>query len=191
MDIGAFMANLRKEEGFAARGLEFLVLTACRSNEVRGATWQEIDLKARMWTIPPQRMKMGKEHRVPLSDAAIGLLQKLPRVDGAVYVFPSVKAGATLSDMAMTAVLRRMNVEAVPHGFRSTFRDWAGESTNFPREVCEHALAHRLADGVEAAYQRGDMLQKRTAMMQEWANSCARPPNRRYRSTSKHPRQLE
>jgi integrase len=166
------MANLRKEEGFSARALEFLILTACRSNEVRGATWQEIDLKARMWTIPAERMKMGREHRVPLSDAAVMLLQSLPRLENAPYVFPSAKPGTMLSDMAMTTLLRRMEVDAVPHGFRSTFRDWAGESTNFPREVCEHALAHRLADGVEAAYQRGDMLLKRTAMMRAWAEFC-------------------
>lgn len=171
-DITVFMAALRQEEGIAARALEFLILTACRSGEVREATWDEIDLNARLWTIPAQRMKMGREHRVPLSVPVVKLLASLPRQDRTPYVFISTKIGQSLSDMSLNAVLRRMKVDAVPHGFRSTFRDWAGESTTYPREVCEHALAHRLADGVEAAYQRGDMLQKRTLMMDEWADFC-------------------
>lgn len=157
-DIKPFMAALRKEEGISARALEFAILTACRSGEVRGAEWGEIDLKARIWTIPAARMKMGREHRVPLSSQAIGLLNLLPKMDDDPTVFLSGKQGKPLSDMALIAVLRRMKVDAVPHGFRSTFRDWAGESTSYPREVCEHALAHKLADGVEAAYQRGDPL---------------------------------
>lgn len=167
-EIGEFMRRLRGEIGIAPRALEFLVLTACRSGEVRAATWDEIDLGQRLWIIPAERMKMGKEHRVPLSNATMAVLQAVPRIEGESLVFPSSKRGRMLSDMALTAVMRRMNVDAVPHGFRSTFRDWAGECSSYPREVCEHALAHRLADGVEAAYQRGDMLRKRTAMMQDW-----------------------
>lgn len=168
-EVGGFMVQLRKEVGLAARALEFLILTACRSGEVRAATWDEIDLAERLWVIPSERMKMGKEHRVPLSGAAITLLMGLPRFEGECLVFPSQRRGKALSDMALTAVMRRMNADAVPHGFRSTFRDWAGEVSSYPREVCEHALAHRLADGVEAAYQRGDMLNKRRSMMEEWS----------------------
>lgn len=171
-DIRPFMTALRKEEGISARALEFLILTACRSGEVREATWREIDLGNALWIIPAERMKMGREHRVPLCRQAIALLSKLPREKDSPYVFISAKAGQPLSDMSLIAVMRRMKVEAVPHGFRSTFRDWAGESTSYPREVCEHALAHKLADGVEAAYQRGDMLQKRAAMMKDWADYC-------------------
>lgn len=171
-EIAPFMANLRQEVGLAPRALEFLILTACRSGEVRAATWDEIDMENRLWVIPAERMKMGKEHRVPLSQAAIELLISLPRLQEEPLVFPSTRAKKILSDMSLTAVMRRMEVDAVPHGFRSTFRDWAGESTSYPREVCEHALAHRLADGVEAAYQRGDMLKKRASMMKDWAAFC-------------------
>lgn len=172
VELGAFMAELRKREGVSPRALEFAILTAARSGEVRGATWAEIDLKARTWTIPAERMKAGKEHRVPLSDAAVRLLDALPRIVGIAYLFPAPRGGK-LSDMALTAVLRRMERgDFTQHGFRSTFRDWAGETTAYPREVCEHALAHRLADGVEAAYQRGDLLAKRTRLMADWAKHC-------------------
>jgi len=171
-EIRSFMTALRKEEGISARALEFLILTACRSGEVREATWDEIDLSNALWIIPAERMKMGREHRVPLCRQALALLNTLPREKGSPYVFISAKPGKPLSDMSLIAVMRRMKVDAVPHGFRSTFRDWAGESTSYPREVCEHALAHKLADGVEAAYQRGDMLQKRAAMMKDWADFC-------------------
>lgn len=170
---GAFMAELRKREGMAARALEFAILTACRSGEVRGATWQEIDLAARIWVIPGERMKAGKEHRVPLSDAAVSLLEALPRLEGSDAVFFAPRGGA-LTDMALTAVLRRMERgDLTAHGFRSTFRDWAGETTAFPREVIEHALAHQLKDKAEAAYQRGDLLAKRARLMQAWAEHCA------------------
>ncbi|MGC3963635.1 MAG: integrase arm-type DNA-binding domain-containing protein [Rhodocyclaceae bacterium] len=171
-DIKPFMVALRQEEGISARALEFAILTACRSGEVRGAQWEEFDLAARIWTIPAHRMKASREHRVPLSPQAVSLLNRLPREADEPHVFLSGKQGKPLSDMALIAVLRRMKVNAVPHGFRSTFRDWAGESTAYPREVCEHALAHKLADGVEAAYQRGDMLQKRVSMMKDWADYC-------------------
>lgn len=171
-EMAEFMAKLRSREGISARALEFAILTAARSGEVRGATWAEIDLQNRVWTIPADRMKAGKEHRVPLSDEVIALLNTLPREDGTEQVFLAPRGGQ-LSDMSMTAVMRRMGMgHLTQHGFRSTFRDWAGETTTYPREVCEHALAHRLADGVEAAYQRGDLLAKRAGLMSEWAKFC-------------------
>lgn len=171
-EIAAFMAELRLKEGVSARALEFAILTAARSGEVRGAKWSEIDLDARIWTIPGERMKAGKEHRVPLVNEVVTLLKALPREDGVNYVFLAPKGGQ-LSDMALTSVLRRMGRNGLTqHGFRSTFRDWAGETTTYPREVCEHALAHRLADGVEAAYQRGDLLAKRAGLMSDWAKYC-------------------
>lgn len=166
--MGAFMASLRAADGMGARALEFVILTATRSGEVRGATWPEIDLEAKVWTIPAERMKAGKEHRVPLCDAAVALLKALPRMAGTEVVFPGTK-GQPLSDMTLAAVMRRMKVDAVPHGFRSTFRDWAGERTNHPREVIEHAMAHRLKDKAEAAYQRGDLFEKRRRLMGDWA----------------------
>lgn len=172
-EIAAFMAELRLKEGVSARALEFAILTAARSGEVRGAKWSEIDLDARIWTIPGERMKAGKEHRVPLANEVVTLLKALPREDGVNYVFLAPKGGQ-LSDMALTSVLRRMGRSGLTqHGFRSTFRDWAGETTAYPREVCEHALAHRLADGVEAAYQRGDLLAKRAGLMSDWARYCS------------------
>ena len=169
--LGAFVEALRRREGIAARALEFLILTAVRSGEIRGATWSEIDLAGRAWTIPPERMKAGKEHRVPLSDQAVALLKALPRFVGNDLVFPAPRGGM-LSDMTLTAVMRRMDREEVPHGFRSTFRDWASERTNYPREVCEMALAHAIGNAVEAAYRRGDLFEKRARMMQEWAKFC-------------------
>lgn len=172
--LGAFVRDLRQRDGIAARALEFLILTAARSGEVRGAVWSEIDMAGRVWTIPPERMKAGKEHRVPLSDNAVKLLQSLPRLAGNDAVFPSPR-GLVLSDMALTAVMRRMKREEVPHGFRSTFRDWAAERTNYPREVAEMALAHAIGNAVEAAYRRGDLFEKRARMMQEWAKFCDAP----------------
>jgi len=172
-DVGAFMARLRTAEGMGARALEFVILTAARSGEVRGATWAEIDEAAKVWTVPGSRMKAGKEHRVPLSAEALALLQALPRMAGTELVFPAPRGGA-LSDMSLTAVLRRMQVPAVPHGFRSTFRDWASERTNYPRDVAEMALAHAIGDKVEAAYRRGDLFDKRALMMADWAKFLAR-----------------
>lgn len=171
-DVPAFMINLRQREGFSARALEFLVLTAVRSGEVRGAAWDEIDMRARVWTVPASRMKAGREHRVPLSDVAIALLKAVPRVGDTNLVFPGVK-GQPLSDMSLTAVMRRMGVDAVPHGFRSTFRDWAGDRTHFPRDLIEQALAHAIPNQVEAAYRRSDALEKRRELMQTWANFLA------------------
>lgn len=171
-EIGAFMADLQQREGISPRALEFAILTAARSGEVRGALWAEIDLKAFIWTIPKERMKMDKEHRVPLSNEAVKLLEGLPRIDGSEYVFPAPRGGQ-MSDMALTAVLRRMKRgDITQHGFRSTFRDWAGETTAYPREVIEHALAHKLKDKAEAAYQRGDLLVKRARLMADWSSYC-------------------
>lgn len=164
-----FMAQLRQRKGLSARALEFLVLTAARSGEVRGATWQEIDMEAAVWTVPAERMKAQKEHRVPLSPQALALLAAMPRVEGNDLVFPAPRGGQ-LSDMTLTNLMRRMELEAVPHGMRSTFRDWAAERTHFPREVAEMALAHTIGNAVEAAYRRGDLFTKRAEMMSEWAS---------------------
>jgi len=172
--VPGFMSELRKQKGLGARALEFLILTAARSGEVRGGTWDEIDLDNAVWTIPAERMKAGKEHRVPLSPAVLKLLRALPRIEGTSLLFPSTK-NTPLSDMTLTGVMRRMGVEAVPHGFRSTFRDWASERTNFPRDVAEMALAHTIESKVEAAYRRGDLFDKRVQMMSAWAKFCEGP----------------
>jgi integrase len=172
-DVAAFMVDLRGREGIAARAVEFGILTAARSGEVRGATWAEVDLDAALWTVPAERMKGGREHRVPLSTRAVELLTAAPRTGD--YIFPGSRAQSPLSDMSLTAVLRRMGrAEITMHGFRSTFRDWCAESAgnSFPREVCEHALAHSLPDKVEAAYRRGDLIEKRKVLMQVWADYC-------------------
>lgn len=172
-EIAKFMVQLAEREGIAARAVQFAILTACRSGEVRGAHWTEIDLDTKLWTIPAARMKAGKEHRVPLSTAAIALLKALPSA-GAI-VFQGRRKGTEMSDMTLTAVLRRMGRgDITVHGFRSTFRDWCAEAPGnaFPREVCEHALAHSLPDRVEAAYRRGDLLDKRIVMMQAWSDYC-------------------
>jgi integrase len=172
-DIGAFMADLRQREGLGARALEFLILTAARSGEIRGATWDEIDFDDRLWIIPADRMKMEREHRVPLSDAALALLKAIPRLADSNLLFPSSKPNTPMSDMTLTAVLRRMQrTDITVHGFRSTFRDWAAESTNYPADMAEMALAHTIGDKVEAAYRRGDMLKKRFRMMNDWAKYC-------------------
>ncbi len=173
-DVRCFMEELRACEGVAARAIELTILTACRSGEVRGARWSEIDLGAKVWTIPAERMKAGKEHRVPLSTAAMRLLRSLERAGD--VVFPGRGKDLPLSDMSLTAVLRRMgHGDITVHGFRSTFRDWCSEeaSNAFSREVCEHALAHSLPDKVEAAYRRGDLFEKRVTLMQAWASYCA------------------
>jgi len=168
-----FMGQLRKAAGQGARALEFAILTAARSGEVRGATWDEIDMDEAVWTVPAARMKADREHRVPLSPAAVRLLKSLTRRDGVPYVFPSA-ADKPLSDMTLAAVLKRMGVDAVPHGFRSTFRDWCSEQTNVAREVAEMALAHAISDKTEAAYRRGDLFAKRVELMAQWARFCAR-----------------
>ncbi len=170
-ELGAFMQNLKRREGIAARALEFLILTATRSGEVRHAVWPEIDLTSRLWVIPAERMKAGKEHRVPLSNEAIKLLKNLPTIEGEEHLFPAPRGGA-LSDTALSAVVKRMKVQAVPHGFRSTFRGWCAEETNFPHEVAEMALAHTISNQSEAAYNRTDLLPKRTPLMEQWAKFC-------------------
>ncbi|MDR6535585.1 phage integrase central domain-containing protein [Variovorax soli] len=173
-EASAFLEALRRMEGMGARALEFLILTAARSGEVRGATWDEIDMDARLWTVPADRMKAKRVHRVPLSKQAIRVLEALPKIEGGKLLFPGAK-GKPLSLMSISAVMRRMGLEAVPHGFRSTFRDWAAERTNFPRELAEMALAHTIESKVEAAYRRGDLLVKRSQMMQAWADFCETP----------------
>ena len=170
-DIAGFMADLKQRQGTAAKALQFLILTAARSGEVRGATWEEIDLKAKLWTVPGERMKTGREHQIPLSKEAITLLKALPKMKDDNHVFPAPRGGA-LSDMTISAVTKRMKVEAVPHGFRSTFRDWCAENTSFPHNVAEMALAHTIGNKVEAAYRRGDLLAKRTKLMQVWSDYC-------------------
>lgn len=172
-----FMRALREQEGMGAKALDLLILTAARSGEVRGATWGEVDLEARVWTVPAERMKAHREHRVPLSPAALALLRGLPRIEGTALIFPSTRL-TSLSDMTLSAVLRRMKVPAVPHGFRSTFRDWAAERTNYPRDAAEMALAHTIGDKVEAAYRRGDLFEKRRRMMNDWAVFCGGTGNR-------------
>lgn len=176
-DIGAFMKKLRTLDGVGASALEFLILTATRSGEVRGAQWSEFDLAAGLWTIPAERMKMKKPHRVPLSSRAVELVKAQPRRSDSEYVFAALRGGM-LSDMTLNAVVRRLEAPAVPHGFRSTFRDWAAEHTNYPRDVAEMALAHAIGDKVEAAYRRGDLFQKRARMMADWAAFCeiVQPP---------------
>ena len=169
-----FMKSLAKIEGMGARALEFAILTAARSGEVRGATWDEIDLKAGVWSIPAKRMKASRPHRVPLSAQAIKLLKSLPRFEGVEIVFPG-KEVKELSDMTLTAVLRRMEVPATAHGFRSTFRDWASERTAVPSEVAEMALAHAVGDQTEAAYRRGDLFDKRRELMTLWAKYIETP----------------
>jgi integrase len=172
-EMGDFMKKLRGAEGMGARALEFLILTAARSGEVRGATWPEIDLEARVWTIPGNRMKAGKDHRVALSLPATKLLRNIPRIQGSELLFAAPRSGQ-LSDMTLTAVVRRIGANAVPHGFRSTFRDWAAERTNYPRDAAEMALAHSIGNKVEAAYRRGDLFEKRKHMMEDWATFCAK-----------------
>ncbi|MDE1142917.1 MAG: tyrosine-type recombinase/integrase [Paraburkholderia tropica] len=173
-DLPEFIKTLRLEPGVAAFALEFLILTATRTNEVIGATWQEFDLDEGIWTIPAERMKMRKEHRVPLSMRANALVKAQKEVKQNDYVFPGARKGKPLSNMAMLKLLERMKRDDITvHGFRSTFRDWAGETTHYPREVCEAALAHGIKDKAEAAYARGDLFAKRAVLMQDWANFCA------------------
>lgn len=167
------IGDLRKRPTIAALALEFCILTAARSGEVLGARWSEMDLAKRLWTVPAHRMKAGREHRVPLSNCAMSILKHLRDADCGEFVFPGQKPKKPLSHMAMEMVLRRMKIEnATVHGFRSSFRDWAGNVTSFPREVTETALAHVIGDKAEHAYRRGDALDKRRALMDAWAAYC-------------------
>jgi integrase len=174
--IPEFMSRLRAQPGNGAGALELAILTAVRSGEVRGMTWGEVNLGEKLWTIPATRIKAKREHRIPLSDAALSVLEAMAKTavktDADQLVFPGAKKGAQLSDMTLAAVLRRMQISVTPHGFRSSFRDWAGEATHHPREVIEQALAHQLKDAAEAAYARGDLLAKRRLLMEDWAAFC-------------------
>jgi integrase len=173
-ELPEFMAALRANRSLSARALEFTILTAARTGEVMGARWPEIDLDGAVWTVPDSRMKAGREHRVPLSPSAIALLVELPRVKSNDFVFPGSRAKQPLSNMAMLQLLRGMKpkTELTVHGFRSSFRDWAGECTIHAREVIETALAHVIADKTEAAYRRGDALEKRRRLMTDWCSYC-------------------
>ena len=171
-ELPAFMQQLRGQAGVAAQCLEFTILTAARTGEAIGAQWSEIDLEARTWRVPAERMKGGKEHTVPLSDRAIEILAALPRSGGDV-VFENGRAGHPISNMAMIMTLRRMGRgDLTVHGFRSTFRDWAAEQTHHQNHVVEMALAHTIGDKVEAAYRRGELLAKRRELMDDWASYC-------------------
>jgi integrase len=174
-ELPNFMADLRARAGISARALELTILTAARTSEVLNAQWGEFDLDGAVWIIPGERMKVGREHRVPLSDRALAVVKDMKHEKSSPYLFPGAKAKQPLSNMAMLQVLRGMKEGLTVHGFRSSFRDWAGESTNFPRELAEAALAHTIGDKSEAAYRRGDALEKRRKLMQAWDNYCARP----------------
>uniref|UniRef100_UPI0012611322 tyrosine-type recombinase/integrase n=1 Tax=Aureimonas psammosilenae TaxID=2495496 RepID=UPI0012611322 len=164
----------RQAEGVGARALEFAILTAGRTGEVVGARWSEVDKDAKLWTIPAERMKAGRPHRVPLSDRALAILDALPREDGNPHVFIGDKKGKPLSNMALLMTLRRMDhADITAHGFRSTFRDWAAETTAYPSDMVEMALAHTIGNKVEAAYRRGDLFEKRHRMMADWATFCS------------------
>ncbi len=173
-EIREFMTALHERKGIASLALEFAILTATRTGEVIGACFEEFDLKKRIWTIPPERMKAAKEHTVPLSQRALEIAIELDRTRTGDYVFPGDKKNASISNMAMAAVLKRMGrLDITVHGFRSTFRDWAGDQTHFPREVIEHALAHQLKDKAEAAYSRSTLHEKRRKLMEAWAKYCS------------------
>ncbi|MCK1417638.1 integrase arm-type DNA-binding domain-containing protein [Bradyrhizobium sp. CW4] len=170
-ELPDFMIQLRQRDGVAAAALQFLILTATRTGEVIGATWDEIDLTAKVWTIPTDRMKAKRQHTVPLSDPVLQILKELPRESD--FVFPGLSKGTAISNMAMAQLLKRMDrLDITVHGFRSTFRDWAAESTSYPNHVVEMALAHTIGDKVEAAYRRGELLGKRNRLMSDWARYC-------------------
>jgi integrase len=171
--IGTFMKSLRATDSVSSAALEFLILTVARTNEVIGARWSEIDFKNQVWIVPGQRMKSGREHRVPLPAAAIRILKRMKELE-AEHIFPGQSNDAPLSNMALLMTLGRMGYgDITSHGFRSTFRDWAAECTNFPTEVVEMALAHAIEDRTEAAYRRGDLFDKRRSLMAEWESYCA------------------
>ena len=188
--VAEFVLHLRQKDGISPKALEFTILTACRSGEIFRATWQEIDFENKVWIIPKERMKVEKEHRVPLSEPAIKLLKSIQAdTQSQGYIFPAPRNGGMLSDMSLTALIKRMHEQKLKenglgyidskqnriittHGFRSTFRDWSADQTEYPREVCEHVLAHKLPDEVEAAYLRGTYLEKRKGLMADWAEFC-------------------
>ncbi|WP_180168601.1 site-specific integrase [Acinetobacter sp. YH01003] len=188
--VSEFVDQLKQKQSISAKALQFVILTACRSGEVFGATWQEIDFKSKIWVIPKERMKADKEHRVPLSQEALEILHTIhfnPKASD--FIFPSPRNDGMLSDMSLTTLIKRMHEQKLKenglgyidpkqyrvittHGFRSTFRDWSADKTDYPREVCEHVLAHKLPDEVEAAYLRGAYLEKRKGLMNDWAKFC-------------------
>ncbi len=175
-DLPVFMSNLQAREAMAALALEFVILAAARSGEVLGARWVEFDLDRAIWTVPAERMKAGREHRVPLSRHAFKIVKSLHKTRNGDFVFTGQKQGKPLSVMALEMVLRRMKInDATVHGFRSAFRDWAAECTNFPNEVCEAALAHVIENKAEAAYRRGDLFDKRRKLMEAWGAYCTTP----------------
>lgn len=172
-DVAALMGDLRQREALAARALEFCILTAARSGEVLGLRWSELDLDKALWTVPAERMKAGRVHRVPLCDRAVAIVKQLAETATGEFVFAGYKPGKPLSNMAMEMMLRRMKVDNVTvHGFRSSFRDWAGNVSSFPREVVETALAHVIGDKAEQAYRRSDALEKRRKLMCAWESYC-------------------
>jgi integrase len=172
-DVPTFVQSLPGKQAMSARALEFLILTAARSGEVLEATWNELDLVAGLWTIPASRMKAGKEHRVPLSARALDIVKALHETRHSDFVFPGYAKGKPLSNMAFAMLMKRMTADAyTAHGFRSAFRDWAGDNTSFPRDVAEQALAHRVGDATEQAYRRADALEKRRKLMAAWAEYC-------------------
>ena len=178
-DVPAFMAKLRGVDGIAARALEFVILTVARVGEVRGAVWAEINLADNLWTVPPGRMKAGKEHRVPLSDRAMTIIREMEKLRASEFVFPGFRDNRPLGDVTVRAVLHKLGVtDAVIHGFRSTFADWAGDETSAAHETIEAALAHTIKNKTEAAYRRKDALEKRRALMQSWANYCDPAPDK-------------
>jgi integrase len=181
--VPGFVARLRQKQTITARALEFLILTAARSAEVAGMRWDEVDLRNRVWTVPGSRMKRGREHRVPLSDRAVAILSGLERLPDNPHVFPGGKRGG-LGPTALLAALERMQESVTQesvtvHGFRSSFRTWSAERTNYRREICEVALAHAVGDETERAYQRGDLLNKRRRLMEQWSAFCRSKPRSR------------
>jgi integrase len=176
-EVAGFVAALRERQETSARAFEFLILTAARTTEVLSARWAEFDAGRHTWTISAERMKSAKPHRVPLSGHARAIILEMEKVRTSAFVFPAGPSGAAYSNTALLMMLRRMGrVDLTAHGFRSTFRDWAAEHTNFPGQVAEMALAHAIGDKVEAAYRRGDLFEKRRRLMQAWARWCSSPP---------------
>jgi integrase len=173
-EVAAFMARLRQDTSAAAKCLELIVLTAARLSEATGAMWLEIDLAKRIWVVPANRMKGEREHRIPLSDAAIAILEAMRAVRMSDFVFPGMREGQPVGWRTIQDLVKQLDGEITVHGFRSSFRDWAAERTNFPREVAEMALAHAIPSAVEAAYRRGDLFEKRRRLMDAWAEFCGK-----------------
>ena len=173
--VAPFIGRLRESDSLTALALEFCILTAARSGEVLGMRWSEVDLEKKVWTVPAHRMKAGREHRVPLSERAVAILKPLAEIKTGDFVFSGQRKNRPLSDRAMNATLHRMKADGTVHGFRSSFRDWAGNETSYPRDLIETALAHVIGDKAEQAYRRSDALEKRRKLMEAWAAYCAAP----------------